>query len=69
MQKEFDTDRIEKLLAILLIQTMKGAPQRDKAVQLSYAGFTNIEIANLLEMTTQSVANCLWEARKGKKKK
>jgi len=69
MAKELDTDRIERLLAALLIQTMRGASQREKVLQLSLAGFTNVEIANLLDTSAQTVANYMWEARKGKTKK
>jgi DNA-directed RNA polymerase specialized sigma24 family protein len=58
--------RAENLLALLLIQQLKT--QRDKAVQLSVAGFTNTEIANLLKTTTAVVGQALYEAR-GKPKK
>lgn len=44
-------DRSEKLLALLLLQQMKAAPLAEKASQLSIAGFTNAEIADLLETT------------------
>jgi DNA-directed RNA polymerase specialized sigma24 family protein len=59
--------RAENLLALLLIQQLKT--QRDKAVQLSVAGFTNTEIANLLKTTTAVVAQALYEARSKPKKK
>jgi len=62
-------DRAEKLLALLLIQQMKASPQRDKAVQLSVAGFTNTEIADLLKTTTAVVGQALYEARSKPKKK
>ena len=60
-------NRTELLLALLLLQQMKGASQRDKALQLNVAGFSNLEIANLLETTTATVSQVLYEARKGKK--
>jgi DNA-directed RNA polymerase specialized sigma24 family protein len=62
------TDRIEKLLALLLLHSLKGAPQRDKAVQLSLVGFSNVEIADLLQTSAAVVAQYLYEVRKKKKK-
>lgn len=62
-------DRTEKLLALLIVQTMKGATQKEKAVQLSLAGFTNVEIADLLRTKPQAVAQYLYEARKSARKK
>jgi len=59
-------DRVEKLLALLLLQTMKGANQREKIVQLSRGGFSNIEIANFLGTSTGVVATYMSAARKGK---
>jgi DNA-directed RNA polymerase specialized sigma24 family protein len=66
-------ERTEKLLALLLLQQLKPSSQREKAIQLSLAGFTNTEIADLLQTTSAVVAQSLYEARrkpkpKGKKK-
>jgi DNA-directed RNA polymerase specialized sigma24 family protein len=61
-------DRVEKLLAMLLLQQLKGAPQREKALHLSIAGFTNTEIADLLQTTTAVVAQSLYEARRKPKR-
>jgi DNA-binding CsgD family transcriptional regulator len=61
-------NRTESLLALLLLQGMKGATQAEKAVQLSLAGFTSIEIANLLQTTTAVVHQHLYSMRKKKKK-
>ncbi len=66
MQSE---DRVEKLLALLLLQELKAAPQREKALHLSIAGFTNTEIADLLQTTTGVVAQSLYEARRNPKRK
>jgi len=63
---EQDPDRVERLLALLLIQQLKT--QRDKIVQLSVAGFTNTEVADLLQTSAGVVASVLYETRKGKKK-
>lgn len=64
---EDGNDRIERLLALLLLQQMKGATQAQKAIQLNIAGFSNTEIADLLETSTKVVAQRLHEARRGKK--
>jgi DNA-binding CsgD family transcriptional regulator len=62
-------DRAERLLAILLLESMKGASQREKAVRLSLAGFTNVEIADLLQTSAQVVAQHLYASRKGTKRR
>jgi DNA-directed RNA polymerase specialized sigma24 family protein len=62
-------DRAEKLLALLLLQQLKAAPQREKALHLSLAGFTNTEIADLLQTTTAVVAQSLYEGRRKPKRK
>ena len=64
-----NADRSERLLALLLLQQMKGASQRDKALQLSLAGFSNTEIADMLETTSQVIAQSLYEVRRGSGKR
>jgi DNA-directed RNA polymerase specialized sigma24 family protein len=59
------SDRVERLLALLLIQELRT--QREKIVQLNVAGFTNTEIADLLQTTSGVVSQELYAARKGKK--
>lgn len=61
-------DRVERLLALLLIQNMKGVSQQEKAFHLSAAGFSNVEIADLLSTSAQVVAQHLYTARKSKAK-
>jgi DNA-binding CsgD family transcriptional regulator len=61
-------NRTEKLVALLLLQGMKGATQAEKAVQLSVAGFTAVEIADLLETNAAVVHQHLYAMRKKKKK-
>lgn len=61
------TDRLERLLALLLVHTMKGT-QAEKAIELSVAGFTNVEISNLLQTTQGVIAQYRYAARRGKKK-
>lgn len=59
-----DAGRVERLLALLLIREFKT--QRDKIVQLNLAGFTNTEIADLLQTKAAVVNQGLYESRKGK---
>ncbi|HCR71847.1 MAG TPA: hypothetical protein DIW23_10420 [Anaerolineae bacterium] len=59
-------DRVERLLALILLNQMKGESQRDKAVQLNLAGFSNLEIANILETNSAVIAQVLYEAKKNK---
>jgi hypothetical protein len=60
--------RTEKILALLLLQNMKSATQAEKAVQLSVAGFTAIEIADLLETNAAVIHQHLYAMRKKKKR-
>ncbi len=65
-------DRVERLLVLILLELMNKAkaPQAKKIYQLNLAGLSNIEIANLLETTSQVVSQRLHEARRtGRKKK
>lgn len=57
-------DRIERLLVLLLLQSMKGAPQKEKALQLNMAGFSNIEIAEFLNTNPATIAVSLSKAKK-----
>jgi predicted transcriptional regulator len=62
--KNESSDRVERLLALLVLQNMKTANMATKAKELSMAGFTNVEIANLLETTPAVVSQSLYTARK-----
>jgi DNA-directed RNA polymerase specialized sigma24 family protein len=62
-----DTDRLEKVLAVMLLQSMMGASQQEKAMQLNLAGFSSIEIADLLETATETVAVALSRGRHAKR--
>lgn len=61
-------ERVERLLALLLVQNMKTANTGAKARELSIAGFTNVEIADILGTTAAAIGQSLYAARKGKKK-
>lgn len=60
------TDRTERILALVLVNQMKGASQREKIIQLNLAGFTNVEIADILQTKTAVVAQELYAAKKTK---
>jgi hypothetical protein len=62
-------NRVEKLLAVLLLNSIKESSVSKKATQLNLAGFSNIEIADLLETSPQVIANALSSNRKKKRKK
>jgi hypothetical protein len=59
--------RTEKLLSLILLQGMDKASQKERVVILNKAGFSNIEIANLLETTTATVSQSLYENKSTKK--
>lgn len=58
------TERLERLLALSLLQQLEGRPKRDKIQVLNRAGFSNVEIADLLETTAQVVSQSLYETRR-----
>jgi DNA-binding NarL/FixJ family response regulator len=59
-------DRIEKLLALILLELMKGTSQAIKIRRLNLAGFTNAEIADFLDTKATVVSVRLSESRKKK---
>ena len=46
---------------------MKGAPQREKALQLNIAGFSNIQIAEFLDTNPATIAVSLSKSKKSAK--
>jgi DNA-directed RNA polymerase specialized sigma24 family protein len=62
-----DTERTDKLLAMVLMALMKDAPQKERAVALARSGFSPAEIAEFLGTTSASVSQQLYEARRGSK--
>lgn len=60
--------RIEKMLAVMLMNGMKGIPQNEKALALSTAGFSSAEIASLLGTSAAVISQQLYEIRKAKGK-
>lgn len=63
--KNEDT-RIENLLVMILLNSLKGALIPEKALPLHLAGFSNIEIADFLQTTPKVVSNALSAKRKKK---
>ncbi len=57
-------DRIERLLVLLLLQSMKGSPQKEKVSHLNLAGFSNVEIAEFLQTSPSVVATLVYQAKK-----
>lgn len=66
---ETSNERVERLLVLLLLHSMKGAPQREKVTQLNIAGFSNYEIAEFLNTTPAVVASLLYQSKKSGKPK
>lgn len=64
-----DDSRSEKVLAMLLVNSMREASQKEKAIALSRTGFAPAEIAELLGTTSASVSQQLYESRQGRKRK
>ena len=63
------TDRSERVLALLLLQSLREEPQRVKIAQLNLAGFSNFEIAEMLETTGAVVSQTLYSAKSATKKR
>lgn len=61
------SERIEKLLAMILVHQMGSASQAEKSMALSRAGFANADIAMFLGASAGTVAQQLYELRKGGK--
>ena len=62
-----NNERSERLLVLLLLQTLKGAPQKEKIIQLNIAGFSNIEIAEFLKTKPTVVAKEISLSKKSNK--
>lgn len=60
-------DRAERLLALLLLQQLKGASQKERAKALSLAGYSNLEIADLLETTPAAIATMRYQVRQARR--
>jgi predicted ATPase len=63
------TERIERLLCMILLGQMPGAQQTTKIEVLSRAGFKTAEIAELIGSTPKVVNQLAYLARRSKGKK
>jgi len=61
---EANIERIERLLALMLLHDLRDAPQSERARALSLAAFSNSEIADLLGTTAAVIGQQLYETRK-----
>lgn len=69
-ENESGMERVEKLLALLVLESISQKPDGQKAVLLSRIGFENPEIGKLLGTSAAVVSQHLYEAKtKGVKKK
>jgi transcriptional regulator len=66
MTVENPMERVERLLALLLIRDMKS--KQEKALHLSIAGFSNTEIADILQTSGAVISQILYTSRKSKGK-
>lgn len=64
-----ENNRIEKILTMILLNSLKGMTIAEKAHQLNIAGLTNVEIADFLETTPAVISQSLYAKRKDKKEK
>ena len=62
-------ERVEGLLALLLMNQMKDESMTDKSIALVRVGFASPEIAQLLGTTRLVVNQLLYVSRKGKSRK
>lgn len=62
-----ETERIERLLVLILLQSMKESSQAEKIHQLNIACFSNIQIAEFLQTTPGAVAVQLHHSKKSHK--
>lgn len=63
------TERIERLLALILVHDMQDATPGDKAIALNRAGFSPAEIGELLGARANTISVQLTRAKKGGRKK
>jgi CRP-like cAMP-binding protein len=62
-------DRIAKILAGLLLRDIEDGEQKQKISRLAQCGFNNVEIADMLGTTRNTVAVALHSLRRHRKRK
>lgn len=58
--------RLEKLIAMMILMQMQSSTQQEKVVAMSRAGFSNPEIAELLDTKANIVAQHLYASKNSK---
>jgi predicted transcriptional regulator len=61
------TTRLERLVAVLILQAMRDRTIAEKSAALATAGLSHAEIADLVGTTSAVVSQSLYEARKKKR--
>jgi len=61
---EESLERVEKLLALILVHDMRDAPPGDKALALTRAGFSPAEIGELLGERPNTISVQLLRAKR-----
>lgn len=56
--------RIETLLALIMLNQVRGASLATQAYYLNMAGFTDVEIANILELRAAEIHGLVTTAEK-----
>jgi DNA-binding CsgD family transcriptional regulator len=67
LESKESNSRIERLLVALLLQSMKGTSLTERIKVLNMAGFSNVEVADILDVTAHSVSQQLYAAQKAKR--
>jgi DNA-binding NarL/FixJ family response regulator len=62
-------DRVAKILAGLLLRDIEDGEQKQKIMRLRQCGFNNVEIADMLGTTQNTVAVALHSLRKYRRRK
>lgn len=65
-EADLNLTRAEGLLAQLLMHSMGSSGQQKKALALRAAGFSNVEIAQVMATTAPVVAQVLYQARRNR---
>jgi DNA-binding NarL/FixJ family response regulator len=66
---ERSLEKIAKILAGLLLRDIEDGEQKQRIKRLKQCGFNNVEIADMLGTTTNTVAVALHSLRRSRKRK
>lgn len=68
MDSTKNNNKIENLLVLLFLETIKDASIKEKASKLNMAGFSHAEIASFLNSTTAVIKQSVYMGKKVDKK-